>query len=149
MTRYSANVKFRYRIESSARNNRRTSTRRDAHGGFPCSRPSSVVMAVLAQFFWRYYLQNKVMAVLAQFYFGVLAALAQLAVLAQFYFGVSIDPPHPPSIGNGGSGAVFWSLTRPAPGRVCTPKYFFRFPQSAPNASTMRSSGSASSSGLH
>ena len=50
------------------------------------------------------------MAVLAQFYFGVLAALAQLGVLAQFYFGgsTSLDPPHPP-------------------GRVCTPKYFFRF----------------------
>ena len=63
-----------------------------------------------AVLFWRYYLQNKVMAVLAQFYFGVLAALAQLGVLAQFYFGgsTSLDPPHPP-------------------GRVCTPKYFFRF----------------------
>ena len=71
------------------------------------------VMAVLAQFFWRYYLQNKVMGVLAQFYFGVLAALAQLAVLAQFYFGVSIDPPHPP-------------------GRVCTPKYFSGAPKVLP-----------------
>ena len=88
-------------------------------------------MAVLAQFFWRYYLQNKVMAVLAQFYFGVLAALAQLAVLAQFYFGVSIDPPQGGSIGNGGSGAVlFWSLNRPAPppwAGLYT-KIFFSFP---------------------
>ena len=100
----------------------------------PTSLPSSIGNGGSgAVLFWRYYLQNKVMAVLAQFYFGVLAALAQLAVLTQFYFGgsTSIDPPHPP-------------------GRVCTPKYFFSFPPKyAPNASTMRSSGSASSSGLH